>query len=117
MDSKQEILSKKELNMEELNERKVDIVNKIRHLKEKINGSSGNSKVEILASVLGTIQDLERQESEVLSRCIVEHSTLQAEENELEGMMQDSTAEECLHDFVEKSLHDFNERLNLMRMV
>lgn len=63
------------------------------------------------------LQDLERQESEVLSRCIVEHSILQAEVNELKEMIQDSTADECLYDFFEKSLYDSNERLNLMKMV
>lgn len=63
------------------------------------------------------LQDLERQESEVLSRCIVEHSILQAEVNELEEMIQDSTADECLYDFFEKILHDSNESLNLMKMV
>lgn len=49
---------KKELNREELNERKVDMLNKIQNLKEKINDSSDNSKVEKLLPVLGTIQVL-----------------------------------------------------------
>lgn len=53
-----EKLLKKELNREELNERKVDMLNKIQNLKEKINGSSDNSKVEQLLSVLGTRQVL-----------------------------------------------------------
>jgi hypothetical protein len=62
-------------------------------------------------------QDLDRQESEVLSQCIIEYVKLQTEVNELEGMLQDSTAEECLYDILEKSLHDSDERLDLIKMV
>ncbi|KAI5669445.1 hypothetical protein M9H77_19298 [Catharanthus roseus] len=115
-DCKEEKFLKKELHMEDLNEKKVYCLTKIQRLKERINAGSANSRVERLVSLLRLSKDLERQESDVLSHCIIEYAKLHAEVNEVEVMLQDTTAEQCQYNIPEKSLHESRDRLNLLKM-
>ncbi|CAI9094435.1 OLC1v1030177C3 [Oldenlandia corymbosa var. corymbosa] len=68
-----------------------------------------------LKSLLGSVEDLEKQESEVVSRFVVEHALLQAEVDEFEGMLQNKTNMDIFRDMLDHSLDESKEKLNVLK--
>ncbi|XP_060175348.1 uncharacterized protein LOC132606054 isoform X2 [Lycium barbarum] len=71
---------------EELNQKKDDeLVSEIKQLQERI---YGDPTAQTVLFLLQTAKALDRQESELQSRCILEHSKLQAKVDEFEDLLQ-----------------------------
>ena len=63
------------------------------------------------------LQDLERQESAVQSRCIVEYAKLLAEVSELEDMLQNDVGGDFVYGILDDSINESKERLNMLKKV
>ncbi|XP_027083115.1 uncharacterized protein [Coffea arabica] len=77
--------------------------------------SADSTTVEKLESLLDAIEDLERQESEVQSRCIVEYAKLLAEVSELEDMLQNDVGGDFVYGILDDSINESKERLNMLK--
>lgn len=65
--------------------KKNDLLSEIKQLQEKIDGDPTGQKI---LSLLETSKALDRQESELQSRCILEHAKLQTKVDEFEELLQ-----------------------------
>lgn len=73
------------LIMEELNWKKDDLLSEIKQLLERIDGDATAHR---MLSLLETSKALDRQESELQSRCLLEHVKLQTKVDEFEELLQ-----------------------------
>ncbi|GLT98377.1 hypothetical protein SLE2022_158850 [Rubroshorea leprosula] len=71
-------------DLDELNRRKVGILNGLQDLRERISKEGADAAVHKLISLMQTLKALETQESEFQSDCDAKHSSLEAEVNDLE---------------------------------
>ncbi|CAL5359050.1 unnamed protein product [Camellia sinensis] len=101
-------------NLEQLNQRKANCLNKMQHLQERISREGTTDVVQRLLSLsqsLKSPQALEMQESEHKSNCNAKYSKLQAEVNELENIICGNDDANVSHG-INHSLYNSLERLN-----
>ncbi|KAK9273925.1 hypothetical protein L1049_018737 [Liquidambar formosana] len=98
-------------NMNDQNQRKVDVLNEMQHLRERLDKEGAKAMVPRLVSLLELLKSLERQESNFQSHCNAKHSELQAEVIELEERIASGNDSKNLSNF-DHSLCDSLEKLN-----
>ncbi|KAL7166223.1 hypothetical protein ACSBR2_036997 [Camellia fascicularis] len=99
-------------NLEQLNQRKANCLNKMQHLQERISGEGTTDVVQRLLSLSQSLKALEMQESEHKSNCNAKYSKLQAEVNELENIISCGNDDTNLSHGINHSLYNSLERLN-----
>ncbi|KAG7029776.1 Coiled-coil domain-containing protein 93 [Cucurbita argyrosperma subsp. argyrosperma] len=72
-------------DVDELNQKKVAVVKDLQFLQDRVSKANANHVVQNLMSCLKTLEDLGKQESELLSPCDAQRIKLQAEIFELDG--------------------------------
>ncbi|XP_028086570.1 coiled-coil domain-containing protein 93 isoform X1 [Camellia sinensis] len=98
-------------NLEQLNQRKANCLNKMQHLQERISREGTTDVVQRLSSLSQSLKALEMQESEHKSNCNAKYSKLQAEVNELENIICGNDDANLSHG-INHSLYNSLERLN-----
>ncbi|CAL5435408.1 unnamed protein product [Camellia sinensis] len=98
-------------NLEQLNQRKANCLNKMQHLQERISREGTTDVVQRLLSLSQSLKALEMQESEHKSNCNAKYSKLQAEVNELENIICGNDDANLSHG-INHSLYNSLERLN-----
>ncbi|KAF5936199.1 hypothetical protein HYC85_027328 [Camellia sinensis] len=99
-------------NLEQLNQRKANCLNKMQHLQERISREGTTDVVQRLLSLSQSLKALEMQESEHKSNCNAKYSKLQAEVNELENIISCGNDDANLSHGINHSLYNSLERLN-----
>ncbi|KAL7187528.1 hypothetical protein ACSBR1_037583 [Camellia fascicularis] len=99
-------------NLEQLNQRKANCLNKMQHLQERISREGPTDVVQRLLSLSQSLKALEMQESEHKSNCNAKYSKLQAEVNELENIISCGNDDTNLSHGINHSLYNSLERLN-----
>ncbi|KAK2978131.1 hypothetical protein RJ640_028685 [Escallonia rubra] len=99
-------------DLEELNQRKSNVLDKMQHLREKTNTEGANTMVQRLLSLMETLKVLEKQESNFQSYCNAKCSGLQAEVDELEETLFGDNDGENISTNFSHSWHTSIERLN-----
>ncbi|KAI7987099.1 Coiled-coil domain-containing protein 93 [Camellia lanceoleosa] len=99
-------------NLEQLNQRKANCLNKMQHLQERISREGTTDVVQRLLSLSQSLKALEMQESEHKSNCNAKYSKLQAEVNELENIISCGNDDTNLSHGINHSLYNSLERLN-----
>ncbi|XP_057434535.1 uncharacterized protein LOC130727424 [Lotus japonicus] len=102
-------------NLDELNHRKMNAVEQLDQLRERISKEGVDSGVQKLISSMMSLKDLERQESRFLFNRDSKHSELQAEISELERKRENDTDSQSLPDGLHQSLSESLEKINLMK--
>ncbi|KAI9106685.1 hypothetical protein K1719_022213 [Acacia pycnantha] len=95
-------------NLDELKLRKVNVVNKLEDLRERISNKGAVAAVQKLVMLLKSLKDLERLENHFLSCRDAKHSEIQAEISELEGKIENGCDSKILLDGLH---HSFSESL------
>ncbi|CAL5440441.1 unnamed protein product [Camellia sinensis] len=99
-------------NLEQLNQRRANCLNKMQHLQERISREGTTDVVQRLLSLSQSLKALEMQESEHKSNCNAKYSKLQAEVNELENIISCGNDDANLSHGINHSLYNSLERLN-----
>ncbi|KAG6649529.1 coiled-coil domain-containing protein 93 isoform X1 [Carya illinoinensis] len=90
----------------------LDVMNKIKLLRERIDKEGANIAVQKLIPLLGSLKNLEIQESEFQSNCNVKRSELQADVIELEGRIASDWDGKIPSDSLNHSLVESLEELH-----
>ncbi|XP_062165287.1 uncharacterized protein LOC133871863 isoform X2 [Alnus glutinosa] len=106
----------------ELNRRELNVMNKLKLLRETIDKEGANIAVQKLTSLMQSlkvcclsdlfVQNLERQESEFQSNCSVKRSELQTDVIELEGRIANGCDSKSISHILNHSFIESLERLN-----
>lgn len=99
-------------DVDELNQKKVAVVKDLQFLQDRVSKANANHVVQNLMSCLKTLEDLGKQESELLSPCDAQRIKLQAEIFELEGRLtgdhECSNFLDSLDNFISESEEELN---------
>ncbi|KAF7830239.1 coiled-coil domain-containing protein 93 [Senna tora] len=93
-------------------QRRMNVVNELDNLREKINSKGQDAAVQKLVTLMKSLKDLERQENHFQSSCDAKHSEIQAEISDLEGKLANGCDSQSLLDGLHHSLSESLERLN-----
>ncbi|XP_062165289.1 uncharacterized protein LOC133871863 isoform X4 [Alnus glutinosa] len=96
----------------ELNRRELNVMNKLKLLRETIDKEGANIAVQKLTSLMQSLKNLERQESEFQSNCSVKRSELQTDVIELEGRIANGCDSKSISHILNHSFIESLERLN-----
>lgn len=99
-------------NLDEQNERKVEVLNEMQELQERISKEGANTSVQRLLSLLKLLKSQERQESDIQSCHEAKHSKLKAEVVDLEEKVASGNGSESIANGFDKFLHNCLEELN-----
>lgn len=99
-------------DVDELNQKKVAVGKDLQFLQDRVSKANANHVVQNLMSCLKTLEDLGKQESELLSPCDAQRIKLQAEIFELEGRLtgdhEGSNFLDSLDNFISESEEELN---------
>ncbi|XP_022997448.1 coiled-coil domain-containing protein 93 isoform X1 [Cucurbita maxima] len=99
-------------DVDELNQKKVAVGKDLQFLQDRVSKANANHVVQNLMSCLKTLEDLGKQESELLSPCDAQRIKLQAEIFELEGRLtgdhECSNFLDSLDNFISESEEELN---------
>lgn len=93
------------------NQKKDDLLSEIKQLQEKIDGDPTAQKI---LSLLETSKALDSQESELQSRCILEHAKLQTKVDEFEELLQRGK-EMTFSENLDHTFRDSTEKLDFAK--
>ncbi|XP_054799604.1 uncharacterized protein LOC129304015 isoform X1 [Prosopis cineraria] len=99
-------------NLDEMKLRKMNAVNKLKDLRERISNKGAETAVQKLVVLLKSLKDLERQENHFLSNRDAKHSEIQAEISELEGKIANGCDSKILLDGLRRHLSESLENLD-----
>ncbi|KAL5144964.1 putative 2-oxoglutarate-dependent dioxygenase AOP1.2 [Glycine soja] len=102
-------------NLDELNQRKMNVVKQLYILQERINKEGADSAVQKLLSLLTSLKNLEKQEKYFQSNRDAKHSELQDDISELERKITNDSDNENLPDELHHSFGELVEKVNLMK--
>ncbi|MED6112069.1 hypothetical protein PIB30_058394 [Stylosanthes scabra] len=102
-------------NLDELKHRKTNVVERLDHVRNRINKEGADSVVQKLISLMTSLKDLERQEEHFQSNCDSEHSELLAEISELETKIANGCDSKFLSDGLHHSISELHEKVHLER--
>lgn len=94
------------------NQPEVNVMNELKLLRERIEKEGANIALQKLTSLMESLKDLERQESEFQSTCSATRSELQADVIELEGMIANGCDSKSISHILNHSFIESLEKLN-----
>ncbi|XP_058780978.1 uncharacterized protein LOC131655092 [Vicia villosa] len=103
------------IKLDELNQRKTNVVEQLDELRVRINKKGADSAVQKLYPLIMSMKDLERKETSFLFNRDAKHSELQAEISELERKIASDYDSQCLNDELHHSLSELLESVDLMK--
>ncbi|XP_045806812.1 coiled-coil domain-containing protein 93 [Trifolium pratense] len=102
-------------NLDELNHRKMNVVEKLDELRSRIDKEGADSAVQKLYTLMKSLKDLERKENHFLVDRDSKHSELQSEIDELERKLENECDSKSLTDGLQHSFSESLERVDLMK--
>ncbi|RDX86272.1 Coiled-coil domain-containing protein 93, partial [Mucuna pruriens] len=102
-------------NLDELNQRKMNVVKQLYILQERINKEGADSAVQKLVSLMMSLKDLEKRENYFQSNRDSKYSELQADISELERKIANDSDNKNLSDELHHSFSELIEKVNLIK--
>ncbi|KAK2446086.1 paramyosin protein [Trifolium repens] len=102
-------------NLDELNHRKMNVVEKLDELRVRINKEGADSAVQKLYTLMKSLKDLERKENQFIFNRDSKQSKLQSEIDELERKIENDCDSKSLTDGLQHSFSESLERVDLMK--